>query len=373
MTISPVHVAFRVDAGTEIGTGHVMRCLTLANAIKNRGGQCVFVCRPHAGNLIESIKKQGFAAIALPCLPVSADIVEADTSPHAAWLCTDQDSDARDTSAVLDKYFSGNLVDWLVVDHYALDERWESSLRPRSKQVLVIDDLADRPHDCDLLLDQSLGRDEAHYAALVPQTAKLLIGPQYALLRPEFARLRAASFLRRDNPQLRNLLVTMGGVDKDNATGVVLEALSSCTLPEGVKITVVMGAQAPWLELVLKKAATMPFATDVRVGVNNMAALMFESDLAIGGGGMTTWERCCLGLPCIIVELAANQSRVTREVVRAKAACLSDLSEMTTTLKNIIESADFISQLATMSNNAVCLTDGDGAIKVTNYILECAT
>jgi len=189
---------------------------------------------------------------------------------------------------------------------------------------MVIDDLADRPHDCDLLLDQSLGREAADYAGLLPPAATPLIGPGYALLRPEFARLRAASLARRERPVLRKLLVTMGGVDKDNATGRVLDALASCTLPDAVEITVVMGPQAPWLSEVRAQAAAMPVPTKVLVGVRDMAALMAESDLAIGGGGMTSIERCVLGLPTIIVIQAENQIRQAKDLERAGAAVIYD-------------------------------------------------
>lgn len=371
MTISPVHVVFRVDAGTEIGTGHVMRCLTLANALKDHGGECVFVCRPHSGNLIEFIKMQGFTTIALPSLLSSGGKTRTDTPPHAAWLCTDQDTDARDTSAVLDEYFNGKTVDWLVVDHYALDARWEACLRPTTNHVLVIDDLADRPHDCDLLLDQSLGRDAADYTALVPQAAKLLIGPRYALLRPEFARLRAASLVRRENPQLRNLLVTMGGVDKNNGTEKVLDALATCPLPDGIKITVVMGEQAPWVEQVRMKAAMMPFTTDVQVGVRDMAALMVDSDLAIGAAGTTTWERCCVGLPSLIIETAKNQAGISRAMVAAGAGLATgdvQKSEFARTVIGAFTNAVDHNGLLKLSKRSAAICDGDGLARVVNLL-----
>lgn len=370
MTVPPVHVVFRVDAGTEIGTGHVMRCLTLANALKDRGGECVFVCRPHSGNLIEFIKMQGFTTIALPSLLSSGGKTRTDTPPHAAWLCTDQDTDARDTSAVLDEYFNGKTVDWLVVDHYALDARWEACLRPTTNHVLVIDDLADRPHDCDLLLDQSLGRDAADYTALVPQAAKLLIGPRYALLRPEFARLRAASLARRENPRLCNLLVNMGGVDKDNATGVVLEALASRALPEGVKITVVMGTQAPWLDHVREKALAMPVPTDVLVGVHDMAALMTESDLAIGGGGMTSIERCVLGLPTILIIQAQNQIKQAGDLEQTGAVVIYDPSIKSTEqwLGDLIANISAPEIYTAMSQAAAKITDAKGLERIATHV-----
>src|SRR5690606_19557137 len=152
-----------------------------------------------------------------------------------------------------------------------LDAHWEHALKPHYRRLMVIDDLADRPHECDLLLDQTYSRKAEDYHAWVPASTALLCGSQYALLRPEFAALRPYSLQRRAAPQLRGLLVTMGGVDKDNATGQVLEALSSCPIPVECRITVVMGATAPWLAEVERLAREMPWSTQVEVGVKDMA------------------------------------------------------------------------------------------------------
>jgi UDP-2,4-diacetamido-2,4,6-trideoxy-beta-L-altropyranose hydrolase len=199
------------------------------------------------------------------------------------------------TDAIQTKEAIGDIgADWLIVDHYALDFRWEAHLRSCCRHIMAIDDLADRKQDCDLLLDQNLGRVPAEYDGLVPSVSKILTGPKYSLLRPEFAALRSQSLARRDVPQLRNLLITMGGVDKDNTTGKVLNALKRCALLETCHITVVMGPHAPWLSQVRTQAAQMPWHTDVLVNAEDMARLMSDSDLAIGAAGTTSWERCCL-------------------------------------------------------------------------------
>src|SRR5690606_35975420 len=187
--------------------------------------------------------------------------------------------------------------DWLIVDHYALDARWESQQKDFCGRLAVIDDLASRPHSCDLLLDQNLGRRMQDYSHLVADNCELLIGPDYALLRPEFISARKHSLERREKPVLRNLLISMGGVDKDNVTSHVLEALKPCLLPNDTRISVVMGANAPWAGLVQQQAAMMPWCTEVVFNVDNMAQRMAESDFAIGAAGSTSWERCCLGLP----------------------------------------------------------------------------
>lgn len=299
--MKPGSVIFRADASMAMGAGHVMRCLTLADGLKAGGAECVFICREHPGNLLDMIRARGFAAHALP---MGGEDETAEESPaHAAWLGTTWEADAERCLALL----NGRAIDWLAVDHYALDARWERRLRPACRRLMAIDDLADRPHDCDLLLDQNLGRRAEDYAGLIPGHCRVLAGPTHALLRPEFEALREYSLVRRAEPRLERLLISLGGVDKDNVTGRVLEALKTCFLPEGLRITVVMGARAPWIEEVRGLAREMPWATEVRVNVDDMAGLMADSDLAIGAAGGTAWERACLGLPCLLMVLAENQ------------------------------------------------------------------
>lgn len=300
-----LNIAFRVDASLKIGTGHVMRCLTLAEALRERGAACHFISREYTGHLLDIIRQRGFAVSALPQCPQAHTPVEdaGHQPPHAHWLGCDWETDARQTGMLL----ADIKPDWLVVDHYALDIQWERALQGCYKKLLGIDDLADRPHTCDLLLDQNLGRHASDYAHLVPKHCKVLAGPHYALLRPEFAALREYSLMRRESPALKHLIVTMGGIDQPNATGQVLESLKTCPLPDDCRITVVMGGKAPWLQQVREMVSSMPWPTAVRVNVSDMAQVMADSDLAIGAAGSTSWERCCLGLPTLLVVLAENQ------------------------------------------------------------------
>ncbi|XGA80982.1 UDP-2,4-diacetamido-2,4,6-trideoxy-beta-L-altropyranose hydrolase [Halomonas sp. CH40] len=301
-------IAFRVDASIEIGTGHVMRCLTLADALRQQGHTCRFISRAHDGHLGEVIRQKGFTLHLLP-QPETQEPLEEERAQlaHADWLGASWQADAEQTlGCIADEHF-----DWLVVDHYALDACWEAAVVPSQTRLLVIDDLADRHHLADVLLDQNLGRKASDYDRLVPDHCQRLIGPEFALLRPEFAQWREASLTRRrENPQLRHLLISLGGVDKDNVTGQVLEALASCELPDETYITVIVGSTAPWLEEVKAKAKALPWPTEFAVSVNDMARRMAEADLAIGAAGSTSWERCCLGLPTLMLVLAENQKEV---------------------------------------------------------------
>ncbi len=368
-------VAFRVDASLQMGTGHVMRCMTLADELALQGADCLFICREHQGNLIEQIRNKGYRTHVLTILPpvgVSSHAIKAasdEKSPaHSHWLGASQVEDAAACSAIL----ADVKPDWLIVDHYALDARWELALKPHYRKLMVIDDLADRPHLCNLLLDQTFGRDAEDYHALVPASSRLLCGSRYALLRPEFAVLRDYSLQRRANPQLRLLLITMGGVDKDNATGQVLEALRDCSLPEQCQITVAMGTTAPWLAEVSRQAQSMPWPTKVMAGVSDMAQLMADSDLAIGAAGATSWERCCLGLPTIMLVLADNQYKVAQGLERVGAVqVLKDpleIPDCLPVLLNGLVSSPFL--LAEMSEAAASIVDGRGVVAAIKN-LEC--
>ncbi|MGX9147243.1 UDP-2,4-diacetamido-2,4,6-trideoxy-beta-L-altropyranose hydrolase [Mesorhizobium sp. 128a] len=359
-----MQIAFRTDASIEIGTGHVMRCLTLADALRERGAECLFICRLHTGHLMDLIAERGHRTVALPRPPVDVTLTHGGP-PHAYWLGTNWATDAQETHQAI------GAVDCLVADHYGLDRRWEEALRSACQYLMVIDDLADRPHDCDLLLDQSLGRTKGHYDGLLGASAIPLLGPKYALLRPEFAELRAESLARRGQPKLEHLLITMGGVDKENLTGLVLDALDEGTLPPTLRITVVMGPSAPWKDQVRIRAGSMRRPTQVLVGVSDMARLMAESDLAIGAAGSTSWERCCMGLPSFVFALADNQHAVAAALQASGAvAALRNPSQLVTQLEELLVSGTVGQFLFDLSNAAARVTDGEGVTRIANRMVN---
>lgn len=353
-------VVFRADASLQIGTGHVMRCLTLADGLAAQGATCEFICREHSGNLIAYIQSKGYNAHSLSM----GKTIETNLT-HGKWLGSTQAQDADACEPILNKL----QPDWLVVDHYALDTRWETELAPHYRRLMVIDDLADRQHACDVLLDQNLGRTTDHYAYLVPNNCTLLCGTNYALLRPEFADLRTYSLQRRARPELKRLLITMGGVDKDNITGQVLKYLRSSFLPKGCEITVVIGTTAPWLADIQQQAQTMPWSTNVYAGVNNMAQLMAESDLAIGAAGGTSWERCCLGLPTLLLVLADNQVSGALALEESGAAMtLQNPREIPYAIERCLANTATFS-LSSMSFASANISDGEGAQRIMAKLL----
>ncbi|MGV8081471.1 MAG: UDP-2,4-diacetamido-2,4,6-trideoxy-beta-L-altropyranose hydrolase [Syntrophales bacterium] len=308
-----MNVAIRTDASMEIGTGHVMRCLTLAGALKAGGADVAFVCREMPGNLCSWIEKKGFRV----CRLTGTSDGHSSAAPpagtvHADWLGADWETDSRQTIDALAS--PGNGTDWLVVDHYAIGRPWESSLRPHAGRIMVIDDLADRPHEADLLLDQNYYMNPAgRYERLVPEPCRLLTGPRYALLREEFAEA-AASGMEKDG-RIRHVFVFFGGSDLNNETANVLQGLALLA-GRDIETDVVLGPNNTNKKVLASIAAGMP-RVNIHESVENMASLMARADLAVGAGGITTWERCCVGLPALVIFTAFNQFEAIRDLAAA--------------------------------------------------------
>jgi len=356
---------FRTDASLEIGSGHIMRCLTLAGELRQDGANVMFVCREHNGNLIDMVESKGYPVVRLQ-RPEAKYVKAPDDVVHAAWLGVSWHQDAVDSAAAIKEI----QPEWLIVDHYALDRRWERVLRPYVGRIMVIDDLADRPHDCDLLLNQNLGSKPDVYKSILSTQSTLLLGPQYALLRPEFAALREYSLRRRQKPHCEKLFISMGGVDKDNATGKVLDALKDCRMPADFRITVVMGPVAPWLDCVRQQAETLVCKVEVKVNVAKMAQLMADSDLAIGAAGSTSWERCCLGLPTIMLTTASNQEMAARRLEQTGAVILLERDwqqpQLQSILQSVISSSRHINKMIVSASK---ITNGKGARAVLKFLM----
>jgi UDP-2,4-diacetamido-2,4,6-trideoxy-beta-L-altropyranose hydrolase len=359
-----MRIVFRTDASIQIGSGHVMRCLTLADALKQQGAECYFICREHPGHLNTLIEEHGHQVHTLPLATQPESHKQAELA-HAHWLGASRQGDFQQCQPLLQSL----QPDWLIVDHYALDHHWQQPLRSDCRNIMVIDDLADRKHDCDLLLDQTFGRKAQDYQPLVPSTCEILCGSQYALLRPEFAQWREYSLRRREEGRLKQLLINLGGVDKDNITTQILKSLQNSALPKNCKITVVMGPSAPWVEEVKQEAKQLPWETEVKVGISNMAELMVNSDLAIGAAGATSWERCCLGLPTIMVVLADNQKTIANQLVAAGAALKINSQDLSATIPQL-ETKLTPDTLKYLSQSSASVCDGQGLRRVTIQLAE---
>ena len=356
-----MRIVFRVDASNEIGTGHVVRCMILGQSLRSRDADIVFICRDHRGNLAALIEEAGFSVRMLPAARQST----AEENGYSAWLGTTQRSDAEQTISAL----SGACADWMVVDHYALDEQWERLMRPHAKGIVAIDDLANRMHACDVLLDQNYGANAGdRYAKLIPDACRSLLGPRYALLNRAYS-----GRTPRVRRQVERVLVYFGGVDRCNATGLALEALSAPELAN-LPVDVVIGAQNPHREAISAASAGRG-ATVIHGALPHLADLMAEADLAIGAAGTTTWERLCLGLPSIVVVLAANQ-RPGAEALAADEIIdyAGPLDAVTPDVlrARIVRLVDDSSELERLSRAGPLVVDGLGAERMAETMLPSA-
>ncbi len=347
-----------------------MRCLTLANTLRTRGVHCHFICRAHPGHMIATIRERGFDVAELPAGVSGFRPVPATDVPmpaHAGWLACDWQADADQTSRAVEPI----KPDMLVIDHYAIDFRWENALKSIVQCMLVIDDLADRRHECDFLLDQNwFGNDMSRrYQGLVPHHCVTMLGPRYALLRPEYATLRAHMAPR--NGEVGRVLVFMGGSDLTNETGKVIEALMHPDL-DHLLVDVVVGANHPDLSGIARLAEARP-GTYVYSGLPSLAGLMMRADLMIGGGGSTTWERMCLGLPAVVICIADNQKELNRALSRAGyLESLGSKEDVDTgrvsgMVRALIKKRQMLSA---MSRASLDLVRGDGANQVCDALLQ---
>ena len=357
-------VLFRVDSSILIGTGHVMRCLTLADELRAAGHRCLFICASLDGHISGVIERRGYKVSMLP-RSNNVSTPEELNGDYARWLGESWQQDARQTFEVI----SRDKPTWLVVDHYALDEKWERFLSVAVNKIMVIDDLANRHHECSLLLDQNLGRAAKDYDGLLPAECLRLIGPSHALLRPEFAALREQSLSCRKRPDIKRILISLGGVDRTNVTGQVLTALVHSELPASTELDIIMGSSAPYLNEVRQQSALLPFKATVSVNVQDMAERMYLADISIGAAGGTSWERACLGLPAVLVVLAENQVSGAKALETAGAArIIGEPSLIGTMLPSIFAELSNSVQLTNMSKAAANITDGDGVFRVVSIM-----
>ena len=351
-----MNIAIRVDASSQIGTGHFMRTLTLAKELSKRGAKVRFVSR-HLPEYLQDMLSEKVYEFRILDRPINETM--QDELAHSKWLGTTQHEDAQDTTQAL----SDRIWDWLVIDNYALDARWESVLRKSAKRLLVIDDLADRMHDCDILLDQNYYADkETRYTGKVPVTCQLLLGPHYALLREEFSQWRQQ--VKPRTGSVKRILVFFGGVDADNFTGLTIDALARLGI-SGLHIDVVIGAQHPYREKI--ESACIEYMFSCYVQTDRMAELMATADLAIGAGGSATWERCCLGLPSLVVSLADNQTDIVKglDLLGAgqyiESQVFANSSVLLHYILGLIENRKFLKSL---SEQAFATNIGDGVNRV---------
>ena len=345
-----MNIVFRVDSSAQMGTGHLMRCLTLADELQKQNHKITFICRELKGNLIDLIKHNALV------LPMINDFQVDDL--YLNWLGTTQEQDAQQTIQAMSEN-----TDYLIVDSYALDITWHRQLRGCAKKIMVIDDLANRQFDCDILLNQNLGSKKEDYQNKIPQSCKLLLGCNYALLRPEFSKLRKQALeKRKKTKKIKNIFISMGGSDNKN---IAYEALQQ--LDDKFNVVVVLGDSSPHNAMI--KSYTKDKNIEVIINANNMAELMLNADLAIGAGGATTWERCCLGLPSLVFVTAKNQEKTSIYLDNIGAICIvKSMLEVQEKIIELQQKGCIAIEPMIQISSSIC--DGAGSEKVVAEIVD---
>ncbi|TYO98362.1 UDP-2,4-diacetamido-2,4,6-trideoxy-beta-L-altropyranose hydrolase [Geothermobacter ehrlichii] len=343
-----------------------MRCLALANELKNRGADVTFIARDLRGNSNWIVEEFGFPLWQLPAHVEENQVGELDED-YSSWLGVSKGTDALETVQLLK---NAAYLDWLIVDHYALDRSWEEEVRPYVRKIMVIDDLANRAHDCDLLLDQNVLRDNTgRYTGLVPQDCQILLGPKYALLRQEFSEARKKLGPRSGN--VKRVLVFFGGIDSSNQTLRALQALERMGCPD-IAVDVVVGAKNPNRKSI-ESFCSKNTNINIYCQTKEMPKLISEADLAICAGGTTTWERCCLGLPGLVISVAENQEAIAKGLAaRGCQLYLGPESEVSVeaiqyALETLRRSPE---TLESFSRESMQLTDGLGVKRIVQLMAQ---
>ena len=354
--LSRAEVIIRVDASLQMGSGHVHRCLALAEGLRQSDLEVIFLSREQPGDLINLVHKRGFKILTLPSY--SRKISPARDANYAGWLGCSYQQDSDECHDAL----GGKCADLLIIDHYSLDARWMREMRGCAERILVIDDLANRAFDCDYLINQNPGFKPDDYQSLVPADCQLLLGTEYAMLRSEFAAMRDTARSRRGNFQgVNRILLAMGGADRLHCTNDVVRTLE-CVRPE--ELAIIFGSQSG-SQILPDQVKSAVFRMQVLTDVETMAEWMVWADFAIGAAGTTSWERCCMGLPSAVFVTAANQRPIADALAAANAGWILPNSNFPDTLFDILDSLNsFPQRYMEYSENAASLCDGQGVSRI---------
>ena len=355
---------FRVDSSSQIGSGHVMRSLALAKQLKKKRNNCKFICRDHKKSLIKKIKKEGFEVVTLPFIYKKKLIKQTKNSRinYVNWIGASWLEDAKQTINVL----KSEKVDWLVIDHYGIDHRWEKKLRPYVEKIMVIDDLANRNHYCNLLLDQNLiANFKNRYQNVLPKNCIKLLGPEFALLQNDYKNLHLSAPLR--SGPVKKILVYFGSSDDKKLTEKTLIAFLQLNRKD-IILDIVLSSRSSQIKNV-KKLSKESMNINIHHELKSLANLILKADLAVGACGSTTWERCCLRLPSIVITIADNQKPIAKQL--HKQGIVRWLGHFDTITNNSIYKELKISinqNLEAWSNKCSLVTNGCGTKKVASIL-----
>lgn len=354
-------IVFRVDSSLHIGSGHLYRTLTLAKQLAAQNSEVLiyFICRDLYGNSAFLIQQNGFPLLTIP--------VQEEVCSQIERVWTDEEIlyDVEQTRELL---LSIGEIDLLIIDHYGLDKRWENEMKTLSRKIMVIDDLANREHACDILLDQNYYTDQQErYNKFVPPTCLKMQGPAYSLLRSEFASIRRN--LKKQYGTVKRMFVFFGGSDETNETAKALHAIR--LMDElNIQFDVVVGFHNPY-KAEIEEMCRQLQNTRFYCQIDYIAELMACADLGLGAGGATTWERSALGLPSVVISTAENQERLS---IDCDALGISkylgrshevDAEQILHTIQELINNPE---RIQSMSEKGMELVDGSGTSRVVKGI-----
>jgi len=359
VNVKPKNLFVRVDAGIEIGDGHFLRCLTLADRLKNKNNQIIFISNKLPKHFIEKIKRSNFKIYKINGY---THIQEEKLGKKIKKQLIN--NDLIETKKIIEKY--KNSTNWLIIDHYGIDYVWEKNVCTNIEKIIVIDDLANRKHECDILIDHNFYENmQKRYTKLIPNYCKQFIGPKFTLLRPEF--YNARKNLKRQK-QFKRILISFGGSDPSNETKKAILAIED--LEKKYKIDVIVGTNNPNKKQIMKLCSKISFCNFYEQ-VENMSKYMKRADLAIGAGGTSTWERCCLGLPTIVTILSKDQKKIAEDL--SKIGCVINLGVAEKTTKSdyvrALNEID-LKKLEEISKKCLVLVDGKGVKRTVNKIFQ---
>ncbi|QYJ72726.1 UDP-2,4-diacetamido-2,4,6-trideoxy-beta-L-altropyranose hydrolase [Shewanella sp. FJAT-51649] len=348
-----MNILIRADASVLIGSGHIMRCLVLAQALMKQGHEVSFACRRQPGDLVELIQKRGFRVMAL-IAPGQAPSLGS-TLDYSSWLGVPWQQDAESLVTQAGK------IELLIVDHYGINIEWERWVKGAlGCKLFVIDDLV-RSHAADLLLDQTLLREKQAYVSL-GVAKRVLVGSDYALLAEHFPAAREAMLSKPATLNRPRVLLFMGAMDLPNVTLRVIEAFALSGADKRPLLTVLLGKHARHYQQVREACIRAGGWVNHIEHVDNMAELMCQHDLAIGAAGTTALERACVGLPSIIIPLADNQKDICQNLVATNAVISLEIDKIEAEL--IVKYELLLADYRDFRNRNFALCDGLGTRRV---------
>lgn len=367
------HCIIRADASSWIGTGHVIRCINLAKELIKRGFHVSFLCRYIPNHLQLLLAEENIALIKMTDENGSGQGINNRQSIHGHWLHVNYQDEIDEAVAAINSYLATYFLselDLLIIDHYAIESEWQVAAQRLSKVICQIDDLADRQHICDVLVDQNYFPDaDFRYAERVPGNAKKLLGPYFALLNRRFYALRHQLKEYKSRFNARKVVVFFGGVDESNETDKAITGLLAAK-DETLLLDVILGATNPNIEY-LKQKYSQNASVMISVQVSDMAERMAEAFLFVGAIGSTTWERCALGLPGIVVSVAYNQNQLAEALqTYGSHVFLGEMKDVLVqdyTRAFLNSGFDGMEKMSRLSSE---LTDGNGTGRVVDAIEE---